>query len=73
MIIFAVFQTTTMDKLEIKGKWNEWKGKIKEQYANLTDDDLAYEDGKDDELLGRLQQKLGKGRDEVVSWLRSLG
>jgi uncharacterized protein YjbJ (UPF0337 family) len=62
-----------MDKLEIKGKWNEWKGKIKEQYADLTDDDLAYEDGKDDELLGRLQQKLGKGRDEVVSWLRSLG
>ena len=62
-----------MDKLEIKGKWNEWKGKIKEQYADLTDVDLAYEDGKDDELLGRLQQKLGKGRDEVVSWLRSLG
>lgn len=62
-----------MDKLEIEGKWNEWKGKIKEQYADLTDDDLAYEDGKDDELLGRLQQKLGKGRDEVVSWLRSLG
>ncbi|HEX8332412.1 MAG TPA: CsbD family protein [Segetibacter sp.] len=62
-----------MDKLEIKGKWNEWKGKIKAQHADLTDDDLKYEDGKDDELLGRLQQKLGKGRDELVTWLRSLG
>lgn len=62
-----------MDKLEIKGKWNEWKGKIKQQYADLTDDDLRYEEGKDDELLGRLQQKLGKSRDELVKWLKSLG
>lgn len=62
-----------MDKLEIKGKWNEWKGKIKEQHADITDDELEYEDGKDDEWLGRLQQKLGKSRDELVSWLRSLG
>lgn len=62
-----------MDKLEIKGKWNEWKGKIKEQYADVTDDDLEYQDGKDDEWLGKMQQKLGKGRDELISWLRSLG
>lgn len=61
-----------MDKLEIKGNWNELKGKIKQQYADLTDDDLKYEDGKDDELLGRLQQKIGKGRDELVSWIKSL-
>ena len=62
-----------MDKLEIKGKWNEWKGKIKEKHADLTDDDIAYEDGKDDEWLGKMQQKLGKGRDELITWLRSLG
>ena len=62
-----------MDKLEIKGKWNEWKGKIKQQYADLTDDDLRYEEGKDDELIGRLQQKLGKSRDELIQWLKSLG
>jgi uncharacterized protein YjbJ (UPF0337 family) len=62
-----------MDKLEIKGKWNEWKGKIKQAHADLTDDDLKYEEGKDDELLGRLQTKLGKGRDELVTWLKSLG
>ena len=49
-----------MDKLEFKGKWNEWKGKIKQANADLTDDDLQYEDGQDDELLGRIQQKLGK-------------
>ena len=61
-----------MDKLKFKGKWNEWKGKIKQANADLTDDDLQYEDGKDDEMLGRLQQKLGKTRDQVVDWLKSL-
>ncbi len=61
-----------MDKLELKGTWNELKGKVKQKYADLTDDDLKYEEGKDDELLGRLQQKLGKGRDELVTWLKSL-
>ena len=62
-----------MDKLELKGRWNEWKGKIKQEYADWTDDDLKYEEGQEDELLGRLQQKLGKTKDDVVSWLRSLG
>ena len=62
-----------MDKLELKGKWNEWKGKIKQKHGDLTDDDLRYEEGKEDELLGRLQQKLGKGKDELITWLRSLG
>ncbi len=62
-----------MDKLELKGKWNEMKGRVKQAHADLTDDDLKYEDGKDDELLGRIQQRLGKTRDEVVTWLKSLG
>lgn len=62
-----------MDKLELKGKWNEIKGKIKQSYADLSDDDLKYEEGKDEELYGRLQQKTGKSRDEVIKWLRSLG
>lgn len=61
-----------MDKLKFKGAWNEVKGKIKKKYANLTDDDLKYEEGKDDELLGRLQTKIGKGRDELVKWIKSL-
>ncbi|HWW43164.1 MULTISPECIES: CsbD family protein [Pedobacter] len=61
-----------MDKLELQGKWNEIKGKVKQAYADLTEDDLKHEEGKDDELLGKLQQKTGKTRDEVVTWLKSL-
>ncbi|GAB2973608.1 CsbD family protein [Mucilaginibacter puniceus] len=61
-----------MDKLELKGGWNELKGKIKQGYGDLTDDDLTYEEGKEDELLGKLQQKTGKGRDELVKWINSL-
>ncbi|GAA0541655.1 CsbD family protein [Chitinophaga japonensis] len=61
-----------MDTLQIKGKWNEMKGKLKQQYADLTDDDLTYADGQEDELIGRLQQKLGKTRDEVIQMLRSM-
>ncbi len=62
-----------MDKLTLKGNWNELKGKMKQANAQLTDDDLQYEDGKDDEFFGRMQQKLGKTKDEVVDWIRSLG
>lgn len=59
-------------KLNLKGSWNETKGKMKQAYADLTDDDLKYEEGKDDEFVGRLQQKLGKTKDEVVKWIQSL-
>ena len=62
-----------MDKLELKGKWNEYKGKLKQKYANLTDDDLKYEEGKDDELWGRLQKKTGEAKDSLVKWLKGLG
>ena len=61
-----------MDKLEIKGGWNELKGNIKQAYGDLTDDDLAWQEGKDDETLGKLQQKTGKTRDELVKWINSL-
>ncbi len=61
-----------MDKLELKGGWNEIKGKIKQAYADLTDDDLTHEEGKDDETLGKLQQKTGKTRDELVKWINGL-
>lgn len=62
-----------MDKLEFKGNWNEFKGKMKQAQGELTDDDLTYEEGKDDEFFGRLQKKLGKTKDEVIAWIRSLG
>jgi uncharacterized protein YjbJ (UPF0337 family) len=55
----------SMDKLQFKGSWNEIKGKLKQQYGNLTDDDLVFAEGKEDELLGRLQKRLGKSKDEV--------
>jgi uncharacterized protein YjbJ (UPF0337 family) len=52
-------------EMKIKGNWNETKGKLKQKYANLTDDDLLYTEGKEEELYGRLQKKLGKTREEV--------
>ena len=61
-----------MDKLELKGAWNELKGKVNQAYADLTDDDLKYVDGKEDELYGKLQQKTGKTREQVTDWLKSL-
>lgn len=57
---------------KIKGNWNQLKGKAKQQYADLTDDDLLYEEGKEDELIGRLQEKTGKTKQEVTEWINSL-
>jgi uncharacterized protein YjbJ (UPF0337 family) len=54
-----------MNKLQFKGSWNEIKAKLKQQYAQLTDDDLAYSEGKDDELIGRLYKKLGRDAEYV--------
>ena len=53
----------SMNKLQFKGSWNEVKGKLKQKYAQLTDDDLKYAEGKEDELVGRLQEKLGKSAE----------
>ncbi|MBO9702182.1 MAG: CsbD family protein [Sporocytophaga sp.] len=54
-----------MDNLRLKGSWKEMKGKLKQEFADLTDNDLLYEEGKEDELIGRLQKKTGKTKDEV--------
>ena len=59
-------------KLKLKGSFNETKGNMKKAYANLTDDDLKYEEGQDDEFVGRVQKKIGKTKDEVVKWIESL-
>lgn len=61
-----------MTKLQFKGGWNEVKGKLKQKYGQLTDDDLQFAEGKDDELLGRLQQKLGRTKDELRRELEDL-
>lgn len=50
---------------ELKGNWNEIKGKLKQEFAALTDDDLLFTEGKKDELIGRLQKKLGKTKEEI--------
>jgi uncharacterized protein YjbJ (UPF0337 family) len=54
-----------MEKWQFKGAWNETKGKLKKEFAQLTDNDLMYEEGREDELIGRLQKKLGKTREEI--------
>mgnify|MGYP000636463840 CR=1 FL=1 len=54
---------------KVKGNWNIIKGKLKEEYAELTDDDLLYQEGQEDELLGRIQKKTGKTKEEVKSWI----
>jgi len=60
-------------KDKLKGNWNIIKGQIKQQYADLTEDDLAYEEGQEDELIGRLQKKLGKTKSEVKDFIDSIG
>jgi uncharacterized protein YjbJ (UPF0337 family) len=54
-----------MNTTTLKGDWNVIKGKLKQKYADLTDDDLRYEEGKADEVVGRIQQRLGKTREEA--------
>jgi uncharacterized protein YjbJ (UPF0337 family) len=58
--------------LKIKGNWDESKGKLKEQYGQLTDEDLTYTEGQGDQLVGRLQEKLGKGKAEITKMLNDL-
>src|SRR5690348_6612488 len=55
----------SMNKLQFKGSWNEVKGKLKQKYGQLTDNDLTFAEGKDEELLGRLQTRLGKSKEAL--------
>ena len=52
---------------EIKGSWNELKGNLKQKFAELTEDDLLFEEGQDEEMWGKIQQKLGKTKKEILS------
>jgi uncharacterized protein YjbJ (UPF0337 family) len=54
-----------MNKLEIKGDWNILKGKLKQKWAQLTDDDLQYAEGKLEELVGRIQKRTGETREAI--------
>lgn len=57
---------------ELKGNWNETKGKLKQKFAMLTDSDVLLVEGKQDEMLGRLQVKLGKTKEEIQKIIASL-
>jgi uncharacterized protein YjbJ (UPF0337 family) len=61
-----------MNTTEIKGNWNEQKGKLKQKFAVLTDNDLLFEEGKKDEMWGKLQVKLGKTKEEIKSIIADL-
>jgi uncharacterized protein YjbJ (UPF0337 family) len=61
-----------MTKLELKGSWNEAKGKLKQKYAQLTDDDLLFTEGKEDEMLGRLQKKTGETKENLRNFIANL-
>jgi uncharacterized protein YjbJ (UPF0337 family) len=61
-----------MNKLQIKGNWNEVQGKLKQKYGNLTNDDLAYAEGKEEELLGRLQKATGKAKEELIDEINKM-
>jgi uncharacterized protein YjbJ (UPF0337 family) len=70
--ILSQFQIIKMNTTEVKGTWNEQKGKLKQKFAALTDNDLMFLEGKKDEMLGRLQIKLGKTKEELHKILSSL-
>lgn len=61
-----------MNTLQLKGTWGVLKGKLKQKYATLTDDDLVFVEGKEEELYGRLQQRLGKTKEEILKEIESI-
>lgn len=61
-----------MNKFQIKGNWNELKGKLKQKYGDLTNEDLAYVEGKENELLGRIQKKTGKTQEAIIDEINKL-
>jgi uncharacterized protein YjbJ (UPF0337 family) len=61
-----------MNTKELAGKWNELKGILKQKYADLTDDDLLFVEGKEEELYGRIQQKIGKTKEEIKKMISEL-
>jgi uncharacterized protein YjbJ (UPF0337 family) len=54
-----------MNKLSFRGSWNEVKGKLKQKYGQLTDDDLTFAEGKEEELLGRVQKRTGRTKEQL--------
>ena len=61
-----------MNKSEVVGSWNEQKGRLKQKFALLTDNDLLFAEGKKDEMLGKIQIKLGKTKAELAAIIAAL-
>lgn len=57
---------------KMKGNWKQIKGGLKQKYGDLTDDDLTYEEGKEDEFLGKLQKKTGETKENIKKWIDNL-
>lgn len=70
--MFSYENIKKMNTKELKGNWNEQKGKLKQKFATLTDDDLMFAEGKREEMLGKLQIKLGKTQEEMKKILDEL-
>ena len=70
--IYSRYNINKMNQTEAKGNWNEQKGRLKQKFAVLTDNDLMYKEGKKDEMLGKLQIKLGKSKEELQKILAGL-
>lgn len=69
---FGKIIINNMNSTELKGNWNEQKGRLKQKFAILTDDDLMFSEGKKDEMFGRLQKKLGKTKQELKEIISGL-
>lgn len=61
-----------MTTLKLKGSWNEAKGKLKQKYGQLTDNDLVFQEGKEDELLGRIQQRTGETKESIRRFIEEV-
>jgi len=61
-----------MEKLQIRGRWDDVKKKIQSNYPTITDNDLKYEFGREEELLRKLSAKTGKSEQELIAWINQL-
>ena len=59
-----------MNQTTMKGDWNVAKGKLKQKWGSLTDSDLTYQKGREDELIGRIQQRTGQNREEIERFVK---
>lgn len=57
---------------QLRGKWNRVKGEMKQRYGYLTDDDLTYQEGREDEWLGRIQERTGETKESLMRWINNL-